>query len=265
MNNENTYLPVRDPVLASRILSAAQGALLAVRAYREVSSTMDIARSWVQEENEKLPGLVFALQQTQGRGRRGRSWECFNSGLYCTFISKPAVSVEKLAGLSLAVGVATIRMLEKIVPGFFTLKWPNDVLARDGRKLSGTLIEIVRDIEGDPCVLIGIGLNCAGVAPETISACALSEYSQQDIEPEHISGLLAAELLPVLADFYVNGFPYFKNEWLSFAAHTGKDVLVTDEKGAVTGRFLGLGDTGTLLLDTGEGQREIAVGDVAAL
>lgn len=265
MNNENVYPLTSDPDLANRIRSSAQGEQFVVRAFREVPSTMDIARSWVLDGDEELPGLVFAVQQTQGRGRRGRSWESFGRGLYCTFISRSSVSVEKLAGLSLAVGVATIRMLEKLAPGCFRLKWPNDVLAYDGRKLSGTLIEIVKDTVGNPCVLIGIGLNCAGVPPASISACALSEYTRHTVEPEHICGLLAAELLPVLAGFYVSGFPHFKNEWLSFAAHADKEVIVTNEKGSITGRFLGLGDTGTLLLDTAKGTQEVAVGDVAAL
>ncbi|MBK8580204.1 MAG: hypothetical protein IPN78_19010 [Candidatus Accumulibacter sp.] len=67
----------------------------------------------------------------------------------------------RLAGLSLAVGVAVARALENCgVPGI-GLKWPNDILL-DGGKLGGILVELDAQPDGMVAVM-GIGLNPAAV------------------------------------------------------------------------------------------------------
>ena len=100
--------------------------------------------------------VLVANEQTAGRGRRGRSWiaspgDSLTFSLLWRFAPGTAP-----AGLSLAVGLAVARALQKVGAGDTALKWPNDIL-RNRRKLGGILVEL---LPGAPhAAVIGIGIN----------------------------------------------------------------------------------------------------------
>jgi len=106
------------------------------------------------------PVLRAADYQSAGRGRLGRSWQGSASGsllfsLALDWHGAPDAS----AAVTLACAVALARSLgERGIAA--TLKWPNDVML-DGRKLAGTLAELVEDASGARTLIIGIGVNIA--------------------------------------------------------------------------------------------------------
>jgi BirA family biotin operon repressor/biotin-[acetyl-CoA-carboxylase] ligase len=93
--------------------------------------------------------LVTAAEQTDGRGRQGRSWQAPpGSALLCSLVLRDPPPL-----LSIAAGVA----VAELVGPEAKLKWPNDVLV-EGRKVGGILVE------GRPqeaWAVLGIGLNVA--------------------------------------------------------------------------------------------------------
>ncbi len=106
--------------------------------------------------------LYLADEQLAGRGRLGRSWYApANSSLLMSLLFRPgqwlkpqqAQRLTMLAALSLAEAIETHTNLS------IGLKWPNDLVWRDGKKLAGILTEL--DIEGDQLnwVVVGLGLN----------------------------------------------------------------------------------------------------------
>ncbi len=118
---------------------------------------------------------LLALDQTAGRGRRGRNWMAPASASLCLSISHDfwdpqAQRSARLPGLSLAIGVAAAQTLEAaassvLVPGCIGLKWPNDLVLRPEPghastplKCGGILIE-VRHQGPLLRVVVGIGLN----------------------------------------------------------------------------------------------------------
>ena len=62
--------------------------------------------------------------------------------------------------MSLAVGVAVKRALEKSGIEAVQLKWPNDIYV-EGKKLGGILLEMIGDPAGQCTVVVGVGLNVA--------------------------------------------------------------------------------------------------------
>ena len=62
--------------------------------------------------------------------------------------------------LSLCVGVAVARALERAGAEGIRLKWPNDIWFRD-RKLGGVLLELRAEASGPAHVVIGVGINVA--------------------------------------------------------------------------------------------------------
>ena len=99
--------------------------------------------------------VVTAGEQSEGRGRQGRTWAAPpNGALLYSAILRPLE--EHHAMLPLAVPLAVCAAAETLAPGAKCgVKWPNDVHL-DGRKLAGVLIE-ARPQDG--WAVIGIGLN----------------------------------------------------------------------------------------------------------
>ena len=147
-----------DPHRLSSLLGAACGRF-AVDALAECDSTNSVL---LQRAGQGAPSgsVVVADRQTAGRGSRGRRWES-SPGASLTFslLWRFEGGVHRLAGLSLAVGVALVRALAACGAPGITLKWPNDILL-DEAKLGGILVEL-QGAEGCSLAVIGIGINLA--------------------------------------------------------------------------------------------------------
>ncbi len=166
------------------------------RPYRylgRVGSTQDALRA-MAEAGAPEGALVLAEVQTQGRGRRGRRWES-QPGASLTFslLLRPALPLQTLGLLPLAAGVA----LREAV-GLGGLKWPNDLLSPDGRKLGGILLEAKVEGEEVAYALLGVGVN-VDWAPEG-GACLgeFGPYRRREVLEGFLERLEA--LLPLLED-----------------------------------------------------------------
>ena len=104
--------------------------------------------------------VVWALEQTAGRGQPGRSWQA-ERGKNLTFslLKKfEGLSASEHFLLNMAVSRAVYQVLEALSVPDLRVKWPNDILS--GRhKLGGILIE--NHLQGMHLMhsIIGIGLN----------------------------------------------------------------------------------------------------------
>jgi BirA family biotin operon repressor/biotin-[acetyl-CoA-carboxylase] ligase len=100
-------------------------------------------------------GAVVATdEQTEGRGRLGRTWHArAGSSLLFSIVLEPDVPSERLPELSLVAGAAVAEALATHARAETTVKHPNDVLL-GGRKVAGILAE---SAEGR--VVLGIGVN----------------------------------------------------------------------------------------------------------
>jgi BirA family transcriptional regulator, biotin operon repressor / biotin---[acetyl-CoA-carboxylase] ligase len=99
--------------------------------------------------------VVTAAEQSEGRGRQGRTWTAPPGGaLLYSAVVRPLD--ERHLMLPLAVPLAVCEAAEELRPGIQCgVKWPNDVHL-EGRKLAGILIE-ARPQDG--WAVVGVGLN----------------------------------------------------------------------------------------------------------
>ncbi|HYC65338.1 MAG TPA: biotin--[acetyl-CoA-carboxylase] ligase, partial [Reyranellaceae bacterium] len=81
--------------------------------------------------------VVWALEQTGGRGRRGRVWASPRGNLYSSTILRPDCAPVRAAELGFVAGLAVADLAKG---RDVRLKWPNDVLV-DGGKVAGILPE----------------------------------------------------------------------------------------------------------------------------
>ena len=125
-----------------------------------VDSTNNYLQQLVAQELAAEGTVVLGLEQTRGRGQRGKVWESGSGmGLYCSVLFQPAAwHVEKQFLMNKAVAVGTALYLETKTTADIRIKWPNDIMA-DGKKIAGILIE--NNIRGAylSAVIAGIGIN----------------------------------------------------------------------------------------------------------
>ena len=212
--------------------------------------------------------VIVADQQSAGRGRRGRQWlSAPEASLTFSMLWRFTGAASQLSGLSLAVGVGLARGLERLGAQGVCLKWPNDVLLRQGNdfaKLAGILSELVSDRRGTQ-VVIGIGINLQKPQGDLPQPAAGLNQAFTVLPERH--ELLAAILVAVaeaLETVTVDGFVGLKNEWQTRHAWQDQAVqLLSDEATPLLGRCLGADNDGALLLETENGIQRILSGDVS--
>ena len=212
--------------------------------------------------------VIVADSQTAGRGRRGRTWlSAPEASLTFSLLWRFNGSLAKLSGLSLAVGVGLARGLERLGAQGICLKWPNDVLLRNGpgfAKLAGILVELTTDRRGTQAI-IGIGLNLqppSGDLPQP--AAGLSQSLTAAPERHAVLAAILSELHAALEVFAAQGFAGVKADWQARHAWQGDLVEILGEDAPpLRGRCLGADDDGALLLETGGAIERIYAGDVS--
>ena len=222
-----------------------------------VDSTQNALR--VKAEAGELEGaVVLSETQTGGRGRRGRPWQSPPGvGLYFSLLLRPHLALERLPLISLAAGVA---LAEVCVPG--QLKWPNDLLAPDGRKLAGILLE--GDIRGEELryVLLGIGLNVHATNALKGWSATLDEF-----QPVHRLKLLS-DLLEALERWVYTPPERILHAWKACSCTLGREVKLPNlteagELGSPRGGIArDLDSSGALLVEVNGVLERISAGDV---
>lgn len=125
------------------------------------TSTSDLARAWAAHPVEPAAhgSWVTADYQTQGRGRRGRSWQAApGENVLLSMVLRPSFPQSDAWQLGFLAALAVADVLEEggLEP---QLKWPNDVLVQ-GKKAVGVLVETVpAGALSSWAAVAGIGLN----------------------------------------------------------------------------------------------------------
>jgi BirA family biotin operon repressor/biotin-[acetyl-CoA-carboxylase] ligase len=226
------------------------------------SNTLLLQRAGPAVANGGAPGgSVLAVElQTAGRGRMGRTWHSgLGTALTFSLLWRFDCGLNALSGLSLAVGVAVVRALNRLGAQGVQLKWPNDIMTGQG-KLAGVLIEAQGDMLGPSAVVIGIGLNCAlsGSLEQQIGqpACALDEICAAMPTRNQLLAVLLQELARVLRQFAQGGFAAFREEWERYHIHQDMPVRLHMADGqTVNGIARGVSDSGELCMETEQGTR----------
>ena len=161
--------------------------------YDSIGSTNDEAKA-LARAGAAEGTLVWAGEQTAGRGRRGRFWASPPGNLYLSLIMRPAVAPARAAQLGFVAALALAEGVGELCgPALdISCKWPNDILVA-GRKLAGILLESeITDKHTIDFVVIGAGANLVAT-PSNVEypATSLAEQGFPEIRPEHFCKLMS--------------------------------------------------------------------------
>jgi BirA family biotin operon repressor/biotin-[acetyl-CoA-carboxylase] ligase len=216
---------------------------------------------------QTLPFYVLAERQTSGRGRRGRNWVSpFGENIYFSLVIRVEGGMRQLEGLSLAVGLALLRVVHDQGITAAGLKWPNDVLVSD-RKLAGILLELSGD-PADVChVVIGIGLNVnmLVVNDSVIDQPWTSMRAELGCQLNRNELVLALnqQLLHYLNIQLQQGFVVLQDEWQRNHLWQDRHVAITAGAEPIEGMVLGVDHSGALRLRVDGVERVFSGGELS--
>jgi len=235
-----------------------------------IGSTNDRARAALAAGPEGDGLAVVADLQTAGRGRRGRTWESpVGANLMVSVGLRPELPAERggLLGIvaALAVRDAAASLLEGNV---LRVKWPNDVVAADGRKVAGLLVETA--VNGDELAeaIIGMGINVNWPADDMPAelhgrAASLCDLAGGPLDRVEVLRRLLDRLDHGLAALQRGDSPL--PALAAVSALDGRAVAVNTGDELVHGTASGVTDDGQLVLETAKGTRTLAVGEVVSV
>jgi len=233
--------------------------------YEETDSTNRRARE-LAREGAAHGTLVIAQRQTQGRGRRGRSWiSPAGEGVFMSLIIRRA-DAQGAARLSLVIALAAARAIAAVAGLDARIKWPNDIVV-GARKVCGMLCEMDFMPDGGLAVTAGIGINVHQQAfDEEIAhtASSLDLLSGRRIDRSALVLALLGEIESALA-LEQEDEAAFMRAYCACSATLGSRVQVIAQDGAYTGMAEGITCEGTLLVRADEDNqlREVLAADVS--
>ena len=174
--------------------------------------------------------------------------------------------------LTLAVGVGVTAALSDIGASGVELKWPNDLVLKDG-KLGGILTELQSGERGSDnvTVVIGIGLNMdmrGHLAGVTAGIGEISDLRQVMTELPgrfQLAAAIIGHLVRTLLQFEADGFGTFGEQWKRFDWLAGKNVRVETPFENIDGVACGIDDDGALIVRRAGRNERIVSGTVTLL
>jgi len=208
--------------------------------------------------------VLLAEHQEAGRGRLDRTWTSPpRAGLTVSFLVRPDVPAARRGWLPLLTGVALAESVGEATGVRASVKWPNDLLALDGRKLAGILAEA-----SGAAVVVGTGLNVntgATELPDTGTSLSVVTGAPVDRGPLLLAFLRAVERryrawVDALGDPVASGLA---RDYLAWSSTVGTTVAVTLPDGTtLSGVAQAVDWDGRLVVATAGGTVELASGDV---
>lgn len=215
--------------------------------------------------------LVWAREQTSGRGRDGRAWSSPRGNLYLSLVLRPECPARRAAELGFVAALGLGDGLASLIPPMVPLnyKWPNDVLVGE-RKAAGILIETESGVRPAPdapleWMVLGLGVNVRHYPEGTdFPATSLREEGAGDVTVEALLEAFARSFLDWVNRWLDDGFAPVGAAWKVRALGIGKKIRVRLPNETLRGKFIDLDADGALLLNPEKGgsPRRITAGDV---
>lgn len=212
--------------------------------------------------------VLLAEYQAAGRGRHGRTWSAPPRSQLSVSVGVSAANVptDAWGWLPLLTGVAVVDAVREICGLQVGLKWPNDVLAPNG-KLAGILAEVASPA---PAIVVGLGLNVTLSADEAPDAGATSLLllGHGEVDRTALAATLLHHLGARIAAWQRSAGPdvALLDDYVRHSLTLGTPVRAQLPGGnEITGTATHVDRLGRLGIDDGAGGVTVSAGDITHL
>lgn len=223
------------------------------------STNADLLQRAAQGAPEGL--WLRADRQDNGRGRMGRTWDSPTGNMFASTIVRLRPDDPPASTLAFVSALAVHDCIGQIAPEIAVqIKWPNDLLSKDGAKLCGILLERI-----DSAIVVGVGLNLVWHPPGLDRPVTdLKTLGALPPHPQAVVEILANAFAIWLDRWRLGGMAAIAASWQKLAHSVGTAVAVNLPNGVQEhGLYTGLTDDGALQLRLADGTiRAIHAADV---
>ncbi len=236
--------------------------------YRTIASTnakaMELGRNLAPEG-----AAVIADSQQAGKGRMGRLWVSPPGvNLYTSIILRPRVPLHSAQNMTFLSAVSVAETISSFCAKRVVVKWPNDVLIQ-GKKVAGILLELYSEADRINFIVAGIGVNLnmrLKQFPPALrkTASSVLEECGAPVDRSDFTRMLYSNIEKWYKIYLRHGFGPVLHAWKGYFDGEGRTMTVNMQDRRITGRCIGVDDSGVLLLKTPDNAIErILSGDVA--
>ena len=200
--------------------------------------------------------LVRAGHQTAGKGRVERIWNDVPGESLLLTLCVKASPMPSVAWLSLSPAIALAKTLSADGVKDIGLKWPNDVLIGES-KVAGILLE--GSYPEYVAIGVGVNVNMTSFPPCRLKATSLRLELGQKVDVEEFYARYTDEWLRF---FEGASLKELLQQYRRFDVLEGKTITLSLGEEEVRGTCLGVDGEYRLRLDTDQGVRGFASGEV---
>jgi BirA family biotin operon repressor/biotin-[acetyl-CoA-carboxylase] ligase len=206
--------------------------------YEKCDSTQTRLEEYLDKYGTDQNILISSLFQSLGRGRQGNSWISVENSIAMSFKIN-ANSVLTLTSLEIGCLVSKFFKSENL-----KLKWPNDLLTKNGLKCGGILCQNISGL-----IHVGIGLNIG--KSETISSNESYKFGRSSLNQNEYSShqleTLSKDLYLYILENRIEAQKVIQ-DWSINCFHTNKNITIEDSSFSISGEFIGIGESGEALI-----------------
>ncbi len=229
-----------------------------IRVFNELESTNTYGLDEYQNFNNL--DVIYALKQTKGRGRLGRSWVSEDS-LAMSILLKDDLNFD-ISLLSFIAASSVFNIVKKHTKNV-SIKWPNDILVND-KKICGILCQSRFENDTLKALVVGIGLNTNNkeffdeLNDKATSLYILNNtyYNNMDFAKE-----IYEEFISLYSDFR-NGINTYYDIIINNNYLLNKEVIFIYQNKECVGKVIGIDKNCKLIISYDEKEIALNTGEV---
>lgn len=218
-------------------------------------------------ENAPDNTVCISDTQTNGRGRKDRSWLSrpgAGAWFSCLVKTDKETPAYMAGGLVFVAALSVAKTLKMLTNADIKIKWPNDIVL-NGRKLCGIMCEMrAKNMNLDYAVL-GIGVNLLGTdfPPDLPYATSVQKETGIIITPEMFLKAFLKIYKEDRSAWENRGLKSILDEIKPMSATLNQKVQAISDNETIEGIAKDILDDGSLIIETETGEKTFIAGDVS--
>lgn len=205
--------------------------------FESIASTQIFLKEKIEQLiHEDKHILISCDEQTNGIGRNGNTWDHQKKGIAISFSVSPC---EILSLTTIEMGILVIQFFKEKFKRDIYLKWPNDLMNSEGKKLGG----IITHFHDSSTLIVGIGIN---LMSNYLTTNYRHGISSLELEIDYLKKLSEEIYLYILNNRLSKN--KIIEQFNQYCIHLNQEIESVENGAPVFGKTVGINETGALLI-----------------